>query len=45
VIPPASWRLLGPIEAAVGILMLGWSTSIIVAAVQRMYNARLLNAP
>jgi hypothetical protein len=41
VLPPDSWRLLGPIEAAVGILMLGWSTSIIVAAVQRMYNARL----
>jgi hypothetical protein len=45
VLPPVSWRLLGPIEAAVGILMLGWSTSIIVAAVQRMYNARLPNAP
>ena len=45
VIPPVSRRLLGPIEAAVGILMLGWSTSIIVAAVQRMYNARLSNAP
>jgi voltage-gated potassium channel len=39
VLPAASWRLLGPIEAAVGILMLGWSTSIIVAAVQRIYNA------
>src|SRR3954447_18078483 len=39
VLPSASWRLLGPIEAAVGILMLGWSTSIIVAAVQRIYNA------
>lgn len=41
VLPPVSWRLLGPIEAAVGILMLGWSTSIIVAAVQRLYNTRL----
>jgi voltage-gated potassium channel len=40
VLPPDSWRLLGPIEAAVGVLMLGWSTSIIVAAVQRMYNTR-----
>jgi voltage-gated potassium channel Kch len=38
VLPPTSWRLLGPIEAAVGILMLGWSTSIIVASVQRIYN-------
>jgi hypothetical protein len=41
VLPAASWRLLGPIEAAVGVLMLGWSTSIIVAAVQRIYNTRL----
>jgi hypothetical protein len=41
VLPSVSWRLLGPIEAAVGILMLGWSTSIIVAAVQRLYNERL----
>jgi hypothetical protein len=40
VLPPTSWRLLGPIEAAVGILMLGWSTGIIVAAVQRIYNSR-----
>jgi hypothetical protein len=44
VIPPVSWRLLGPIEATVGILMLGWSTSIVVAAVQKMYNPRLPNA-
>jgi voltage-gated potassium channel len=40
VLPSVSWRLLGPIEAAVGILMLGWSTSIIVATVQRIYNVR-----
>jgi hypothetical protein len=40
VLPAPEWRLLGPIEAAVGILMLGWSTSIIVAAVQRIYNNR-----
>jgi voltage-gated potassium channel len=40
VLLPNSWRLLGPIEAAVGVLMLGWSTSIIVAAVQRIYNSR-----
>jgi hypothetical protein len=40
VLPENSWRLLGPIEAAIGVLMLGWSTSIIVAAVQRIYNAR-----
>ncbi|MFL5244386.1 MAG: potassium channel family protein [Gemmataceae bacterium] len=40
VLLPPSWRLLGPIEAAVGVLMLGWSTSLIVAAVQRIYNIR-----
>lgn len=41
VLPPTSSRLLGPIEAAVGVLMLGWSTSIIVAAVQRIYNGKI----
>ncbi|HEV3302126.1 MAG TPA: ion channel [Planctomycetaceae bacterium] len=40
VLPATSWRLLGPIEAAVGVLMLGWSSAIIVAAVQRIYNSR-----
>ncbi len=40
VLPTTEWRLLGPIEAAVGVLMLGWSTSIIVATVQRIYNTR-----
>jgi hypothetical protein len=45
VLPETSWRLLGPIEAAVGVLMLGWSTSIIVAAVQRIYNARWTPKP
>ena len=45
VIPPTSWRLLGPIEAVVGVLMLGWSTSIIVAVVQRIYNVHLSNIP
>jgi voltage-gated potassium channel len=39
-LPPVSWRLLGPIEAAVGVLMLGWSTAIIVAAVQRIFDDR-----
>jgi hypothetical protein len=27
-------------EAAIGVLMLGWSTAIIVAAVQRIYGFR-----
>jgi voltage-gated potassium channel Kch len=38
VVPPAAWRLIGPIEAAVGVLMLGWSTGFVVAAVQRIYG-------
>jgi hypothetical protein len=40
VLPPATWRLVGPIEAAVGVLMLGLSTGVIVAAVQRIYSSR-----
>src|SRR5688572_30069516 len=32
------WRLLGPIEAAVGILMLGWSTGLLVALITRIYG-------
>jgi voltage-gated potassium channel len=40
VLPSVSWRLLGPIEAVVGVLMLGWSTAIIVAAVQRIFDSR-----
>lgn len=43
VLPPESWRLLGPLEAAVGVLMLGWSTGIIVAAVQRIHDVRRSN--
>jgi hypothetical protein len=39
-VPEASWRLVGPIEAAVGILMFGWSTGFIVAALQRIYGSR-----
>jgi hypothetical protein len=39
--PP--WRLLGPIEAAVGILMFGWSTAIIVATITRIQRERLSN--
>jgi voltage-gated potassium channel Kch len=38
VLPDVSWRLVGPIEAAVGVLMLGWSTGFIVAIVQRVYS-------
>jgi hypothetical protein len=41
VVLPARWRLVGPIEAAVGVLMLGLSTGVIVAAVQRIYSRRV----
>lgn len=41
VVLPASWRLLGPFEGAVGILMFGWSTGIMVAAITRIYGSRL----
>ncbi len=40
VVPDAAWRLVGPIEAAVGILMFGWSTGFIVAVLQRIYGRR-----
>ena len=30
------WRLLGSFEAANGIIMMGWTTAIVVAAVQRV---------
>ncbi len=32
----AKWRLLGAFEAANGIIMMGWTTAIVVAAVQRV---------
>ena len=32
------WRMLGPLEAAVGVLMLGWSTGVLVAAIGRVYR-------
>jgi hypothetical protein len=41
VVLPPPWRLLGPIEGAVGILMFGWSTSIMVTAIPRIYGSRL----
>jgi voltage-gated potassium channel len=33
------WRLLGPLEAAVGVLMLGWSTAILVAVIGVVYGS------
>lgn len=41
VVLPAPWRLLGPFEAAVGILMFGWSTAIIIAVISKVYGTRL----
>jgi voltage-gated potassium channel Kch len=40
VVPPHEWRLVGPIEAAVGVLMLGLSTSFIIATLQRIHFLR-----
>ncbi len=40
VLPDRAWRLLGPIEGTVGILMLGLSTGILVIGVQRLYANR-----
>ncbi len=34
------WRLLGGFEAANGIIMFGWSTALVMAAVQRVYSGR-----
>lgn len=35
------WRLLASFEAAVGIIMFGWSTAVVVAVVQRAYAAAM----
>ncbi len=40
VLPPQAWRLVGPLEAAVGVLMLGLSTGFIVTAVQKVFVDR-----
>ena len=38
VVVPEAWRLLGPIEAAVGVLMLGWSTGVLVVVIGVIYK-------
>lgn len=38
VLLPQPWRLLGPIESVVGVLMLGWSTAVIVALLQNVFR-------
>jgi hypothetical protein len=40
VVLPPHWRLLGPIEAGTGILMFGWSTGVMVAAINRIHGDR-----
>jgi len=40
VIMTPSWRLLGPLEAANGVLMFGVSTALIFALIQRLLQAR-----
>ena len=35
-----SWRLLASIEAANGIIMFGWSTAIVIAAVRHVYFSK-----
>jgi hypothetical protein len=36
---PPEWRLLGPIEGAAGILMFGWSTGVLAAALNQVYRS------
>jgi hypothetical protein len=41
VVMSASWRLLGPLETADGMLMFGISTAMIFAVIQRLVQTRL----
>ena len=41
VVMSRSWRLFGPLEAAVGLLMFGVSTAMIFAVMQRLFRTRL----
>jgi Ion channel len=41
VVLSSRWRLLGPFEAATGMLMFGVSTALIFAVIQRLIQARL----
>jgi hypothetical protein len=40
VVMTPSWRLLGPLEAANGVLMFGVSTAMVFAVIQRLIHAR-----
>jgi voltage-gated potassium channel len=44
VVLPEPWRLLGPLESTVGVLMLGWSTGVLVAVIGTIYR-QLLQSP
>jgi len=39
----SSWKLLGPMEAADGMLMFGVSTAIIFAVIQRLIETRFVD--
>jgi len=39
------WRLLGGFEACIGVLMLGWSTGIIIAFIARQFEKHLHPPP
>jgi hypothetical protein len=41
VVMSASWKLLGPLEAADGLLMFGTSTAMVFAVMQRLFRTRL----
>jgi hypothetical protein len=43
VVMTPSWRLLGPLEAANGMLMFGVSTAIIFAVIQRLIHIRFVD--
>ena len=40
VVLDSDWRLLASFQAAIGIIMFGWTTAIIVALIQRMVQAQ-----
>ena len=44
IVLPPRWKLLGPIEAAAGMLMFGVSTAVIVTVMQRLIHVRLDDA-
>ena len=44
IVLPAKWNLLSSIEGANGIMMVGWTTAIVMAVVQRVYFSEGLAA-